>query len=196
MSMKKGESLIGLLDARRRTLEDAFFRKRDAILTEQFHKMEKMKQTKQALQKVSGISDQKVLDKLVALNVRPETLASLAMVPLVEIAWADGSVSDEERDATLKAAVKNGFAKGSIDYALIESWLARRPSDSMFEAWTQYIRGLCANLNKTQIAHLRDELIGHARDIAETSGGFLGLISKISKTEKAMIGRLKAAFDQ
>lgn len=191
--MKKGESLIGLFDARR-TLEDAFFRKRDAILAEQFHKLEKMKETKQALQKVSGITDEKVLDKLVALNVRPETLASLAMVPLVEIAWADKSMSDEERDAILKAATKNGFAKGSIDYALIEGWLARRPPNSMLEAWTQYIRGLCANLNKTQIAHLRDELIGHAQDIARASGGFLGLTSKISTAEQAMIDRLKAAF--
>jgi hypothetical protein len=155
MSMKKGESLVGLLDARRRTLEDAFFRKRDAILAEQFHKLEKMKETKQALQKVSGITDEKVLDKLVSLNVRPETLASLAMVPLVEIAWADGSIQAEERDAILKATVKNGFAKGSTGYALTESWLSRRPPDSLLEAWTHYIEGLCANLNKTQIAHLR-----------------------------------------
>lgn len=191
--MKKGESLIGLFDARR-TLEDAFFRKRDAILTEQFHKLEKMKETKQALQKVSGIIDEKVLDKLVALNVRPETLASLAMVPLVEIAWADGSIADEERDAILQAAAKNGFAKGGINYALIEGWLARRPPNSMLEAWTQYIRGLCANLNKTQIAHLRDELIGHAQDIARASGGFLGLTSKVSTAEQDMIDRLKAAF--
>jgi hypothetical protein len=194
MSMKKGESLVGFLETRRRTLEDAFFRKQDAILIDKFHKLEKMKETKQALQKVSGISDQKVLDKLVDLNVRPETLASLAMVPLIMIAWADGSMTAEERGAVLKAAAKNGFAKGSIDYALIESWLARRPPDSMLEAWTQYIQGLCANLNKTQIAHLRDELIGHARDIAEISGGFLGLVSKISKAERSMIDRLKAAF--
>jgi hypothetical protein len=194
--MKKGESLIGLLDARRRTLEDAFFRKRDAILIEQFHKLEKMKETKQALQKVSGITDEKVLDKLVALNIRPETLASLAMVPLVEIAWADGSLTGEERDAILKAAVKSGFAKGSIDYVLIENWLSRRPPDSLLEAWTHYIEGLCANLNKIQIAHIRDEMIDHGRDIAEASGGFLGLGSKISKAEQAMIDRLKAAFDQ
>jgi hypothetical protein len=194
--MKKSESLVGLLDTRRRTLEDAFFRKRDAILAEQLGKLEKMKETKQALQKVSGITDQKVLDKLVALNVRPETLASLAMVPLVEIAWADGSIGAEEHDAILKAAAKNGFTKGGIDYTLIESWLARRPPDSMLEAWAQYIRGLCVNLNKTQIAHLRDELIGHARDIAKASGGFLGLGSKISKSEQAMIDRLKSAFDQ
>ncbi len=192
--MKKGESLIGFLDSRRRTLEDAFFRKRDAILAEQFHKLEKMKETKQALHKVSGITDEKVLDKLVALNVRPETLASLAMVPLVEIAWADGSIGVEERDAILKAVSKSGFVKGSIEYALIEGWLACRPPKSMLDAWTHYIQGLTENLNKTQIAHLRDELIGHAQDIARASGGFLGLTSKISTAERAMIDRLKAAF--
>ncbi len=194
--MKKGESLIGLLDARRRILEDAFFRKRDAILIEQFHAMEKMKKTKSALRKVSGITREDVLDKLMSLNVRPETLASLAMVPLVEIAWADGSIQVEEREAILKAAAKNGFTTGGIDFTLIESWLARRPPDSLLDAWTHYIQGLCANLNKGQIASLRTDLIGHARDIAKASGGFLGLGNKISKTEQAMIDRLKAAFDQ
>jgi hypothetical protein len=194
--MKKGESLIGLLDARRRTLEDAFFHKRDAILIEQYHAMEKMKKTKSALRKVSGITRDDVLDKLVSLDVRPETLASLAMVPLVEIAWADGSIQVEEREAILKAAAKNGFTRDSIDFALIESWLARRPPESLLEAWTHYIQGLCTNLNKGQIAGLRTDLVGHARDIAKASGGFLGLGSKISKSEQAMIDRLKAAFDQ
>jgi hypothetical protein len=192
--MKKGESLIDLLDKRRKTLEDAFFHKRDAILIEQLHKMEKMKESKAALAKVSGITDEKVLEKLVELNVRPETLASLVMVPLVEIAWADGAMTEEEQAAVLKAAVKQGFSKGSIDYALIENWLVRRPSDTMLEGWTQYIRGLCGNLNRTQIAHLRDEVLGNAKAIAEASGGFLGLTSKVSKAEHAMLDRLKAAF--
>lgn len=192
--MKKGESLISFLDSRRRTLEDAFFRKQDAILIEQFHKMEKMKKTKAALQQVSGITDEAVLDKLVALNVRPETLASLAMIPLVEIAWADGSIGDKEREAILKASAEKGFAKGSIDYALIESWLTHRPPTSMLDAWVQYIQGLCSSMDKTQIARLRDELVGHARDIAEAGGGFLGLVSKISDAEQIMIDRLKAAF--
>lgn len=194
--MKKGESLIGLLDARRRTLEDAFFRKRDAILIEQYHAMEKMKNSKSALRKVSGITRDDVLDKLVSLDVRPETLASLAMVPLVEVAWADGSIQAGEREAILKAAVKNGLNRGSVGYALIESWLARRPPDRLLEAWTHYIQGLCANLNKGQIAGLRTDLVGHARDIARASGGFLGLGNKISTAEQAMIDRLKAAFDQ
>lgn len=193
--MKKGESLIGFLDVRRRTLEDIFFRKQDAILIEQFRKMEKMKETKASLRQVSGIVDEKVLDKLVALNVRPEILASLAMIPLVEIAWADSSIGDKERDAILKATAEKGFAKGSIDYSLIESWLTHRPPASMLEAWTQYIQGLCSSMDKTHITRLRDELIGHARDIAEASGGFLGLTSKISDAEQAMIDRLKAAFD-
>ncbi len=192
--MKKGESLIHFLSGRRRILEDAFFRQQDAILIEQFHKMEKMKETKEALSQVSGIRDDKVLDRLVALNVRPETLASLAMIPLIEIAWADGSIGNREREAILRAADAKGFTRGGIDYTLIESWLTHKPPANMLEAWTQYVRGLSSSLDPSQMAALRDELIGHARDIAEASGGFLGLTSKISEAEQVKIERLKAAF--
>jgi hypothetical protein len=164
-------------------LEDAFFRKRDAILAEQLHKLEKMKETKQALQKVSGITDEKVLDKLVALNVRPETLASLAMVPLVEIAWADGSIGVEERDAILKAAAKRlcqgrhrlcPHREPGWPAVLRIAYLKHGPTHS----------GALRHLNKTQIAHLGPNLIGHARDIAKASGGFLELGNKISSPNR------------
>ena len=74
------------LDTDRCKLEDAFFSKQDAKLIEQLKVMEKMKESKEALRKVSNIQNDAVLEKLVSLDVRPETLVSLAIVPLIEVA--------------------------------------------------------------------------------------------------------------
>ncbi len=48
--------------------------------------------TREALAKASGISNQVILDKLLDLDIRPEIVGALAIIPLVEVAWADGSI--------------------------------------------------------------------------------------------------------
>jgi hypothetical protein len=156
--------------------------------------MEKMKESKDALRKVSGISNEAVLEKLVSLNVRPETVASLAMVPLLEVAWADAKIDAAEREAIHKAVTCKGLIPFSIDYELIKSWLEHRPPARMLDAWTHYVQGLCEQLNPEEKKNLRDEIIGHTKAIAEASGGFLGLGDRISKAEQAMLDKLTAAF--
>ncbi|MHB9071239.1 MAG: hypothetical protein ACYC54_12835 [Sedimentisphaerales bacterium] len=133
-----------------RTLEDAFFLKQDTKLVEQLKLMEKMRESKDALRKVSSIKNDAILKKLVALDVRPEMLVSLSLVPLIEIAWADGVIDAKEREAMLKAVVDAGFEKGSINYTIIESWITHRPPAKLLSAWQHYTHGLCENLNEEE----------------------------------------------
>ena len=191
-NMKGGHKLV----ADRRTLEDAFFSKQDAKLIEQLHLMEKMKEGKESLRSVSGIKNDEVLEKLVSLNVRPETLVSLGLVPLIEIAWADGELDTKEREAMLKAVVNAGFEKGSINYTLIENWMTHRPPKELLSAWVHYIQGLCESLSEEEKKNFCEKIVQRARMIAEASGGFLGLGNKISKAEQNVIDTLKAAFEK
>jgi hypothetical protein len=180
----------------KRKLEDAFFSKQDAKLIEQLKLMEKMKEGKEALRKVSGIKSNDVLEKLIALDVRPETLVSLGQVPLVEIAWADGELDEKERKAMLKAVVDAGFEKGSINYSVIESWMTHKPSKELLTAWVHYARGLCENLTEEEKNRFREKTIDRAMQIAKSSGGFLGLGKKISKAEQKVIDTLNTAFEK
>jgi hypothetical protein len=184
------------LVADRRTLEDAFFSKQDAILIEQLRRMEKMKEGKESLRSVSGIKNDTVLEKLVLLGVRPETLVSLGLVPLIEIAWADGKIDTKEREAMLKAVVNAGFEKGSINYTLIETWMTHRPSKELLSAWVHYIQGLCESLSEEEKKNFCEKTVERARLIAEASGGFLGLGNKMSKAEQKVLDTLKAAFEK
>jgi hypothetical protein len=176
-------------------LEDSFFHKEDEKLIERMRAMKKMKETKENLAKVSGIANDEILQKMVDLNISPDIAASLAIVPLVEVAWADGSIDDRERTAVLRAAPKAGVNKGTIDHVLIEQWLSHRPGPHMLDAWIHYMSGLCEKLSPKERAELKSEILGHARAVAEAAGGLLGLGPKISRSEKEMLDKLSSAFE-
>jgi hypothetical protein len=183
-----------LQDSLTRNLLDSFFLKEDQKLIEKQRAMRKLKETKEELAKASGIKNDAILQKLVELNVRPETLASLTLVPLVEVAWADGSVDENEKKAVLAAVERHGFSKGSTDYDLVTQWMTHRPAPALLEAWMHYVQGLCEQLSPEEIKTLKEDLVGHTRNIAMASGGFLGLGNKISKSEEDILKKLEGAF--
>lgn len=176
------------------SLEDIFFRKEDQKLIEQRRALQKMKETQAVLAEVSGIRNDAVLKKLVELNVRPETLVSLSLVPLVEIAWADGHVDDREKNAILNAVNQLKRTLGSMEHDLLEQWLQQRPPPKLLDAWRHYMQGLCEQLNREEAAALKEAFIAHARAIANASGGFLRLVGNISKAESELLAKLESAF--
>jgi hypothetical protein len=195
MNRSTMDNVNSFQDKRGKSLEDLFFLEQDKILIERLHRLEKMKETKEALAQVSGITDEDVLQKLVELDIRPEIVASLAMVPLIAVAWADGKIDEEEKAAVLEAAGESFVSKDSPDFSLLQQWMERKPSSKLFDAWKHYIKGLCEKLSTHQRAALKKDLIGHARQVAEATGGFLGLGNKVSKPEKEMLEKLESAFD-
>jgi hypothetical protein len=183
------------LKARGRELEDEFFARQDAVLIAKLRELEQMEHTQKALSEVSGISNPHILKRLVELDIHPELLASLAVLPLVEVAWADGEVHAKERDAILRSVTSTGFSRGSVDYALLEEWLKQRPPPRLLEAWVHYVQGLSAQLTDKERTEFRNDLLARARTVAEAAGGFLGLTSRVSSEERAIIARMEAAFD-
>ena len=147
-----------------------------------------------ALAAVSGIQDKELLRDLSDAGIRPETFASLALLPLCEIAWADGDISSKERDAILAAATQHGIDSGSPARALLEHWLACRPELKMMDAWKEYIASLSSRLPPERAQQLCEEILGRARAIAATSGGILGLGAKVSVAEQFALDELERAF--
>lgn len=177
-----------------RILETVFFTESNSVLDAQRKKLQRMEHTKKALSEISGITDQSILQRLAELDISPEVMASLALTPLVLVAWADGEVDEKERGAVLKSLKGYGIVKGDIDYALLEEWLKMRPPHKMINAWTHYISGLCAALSAKERKKLKANIMRHSMAVAEASGGFLSLM-KISPEEEATLKRLSGAFD-
>jgi len=182
------------LDKLAGTLVDSFFLERDRVLLEKLRELERVKRTKQELSRISGIHDDAVLDRLVALKVDPAVLAALEVLPLVLVAWADGEVDEKERHAVLDAAVHMEIAPDSVEYALLAQWLDQKPPPALAEAWSHYVRGLCAALGPAEREALRKELLGYAERIAAASGGLLGLGNRVSAAERRTLAELERAF--
>ena len=134
--------------------------------------------------KVSGIKNEAILDKLFQLGIRAEVVAALALVPLVEVAWADGSIDERERRQILERAEKSDIAPSSTDHSLLQSWLERRPDPKLLSAWI--------HMTPEQVRALRSDLIERARAIASASRGLLG-VGKVSAAEADMIHQLESA---
>jgi hypothetical protein len=177
----------------RNSLEEAFFLAEDQRLIEKLRALQAMQDSKQALAEVSGITNDQVLEKLVSLGTKPHAVAALAVVPLVEVAWADGEADERERRAVLQALVDSGVSPGGIEQQLVEAWLERRPGPKLLASWQQYVRGLCEKMTDMERAAFRDEVLKSTLSIAEASGGFAGL-RKVSAAEREMIEQLRAAF--
>src|SRR5262245_19780368 len=102
-------------------------------------------------------------------------------------------MQDNERDAILHGAKGKGLEEGTPGYALLETWLARKPDDSLFEAWLGYIKALAAQLNDEQNRLLKKQILNFANLIAGSAGGFLG-IGKVSGSEEKVLAKIEAAF--
>ena len=74
------------MEERRSALEDEFFHKQDQAKLAAMKDKLSAQATKEELRKVSGMTDEDVLDKLVALGLSGKTVAALSLVPLITVA--------------------------------------------------------------------------------------------------------------
>jgi len=177
----------------KRTMEDLFFFQHEQRMQAARKELEARKETKENLAKVSGIRNDVLLDKLLGLDIRPETLATLFVIPLVEVAWADGEVQEAERAEILRYAEKAGLKNKAINPVVFTAWLKKRPDSALMDAWRHYIQTLCRELNDEERRTLMNDVLTDARAVAEAAGGFLGFGAQ-SAAEQRVLEKVEAAF--
>jgi len=184
------------LSARRKALEGSFFVQKNAELLEKLKLEVAAEERKQSLTSSSGITDEAVLDEMIALNISNQTLAALSLAPLICVAWADGQIQDAEREAMLKSAADAGIKPGDASYELLQVWLLEKPGDELLKTWKDYIGAICERLNDRSAAAVKQDLLGRAKIVADAAGGFLGLGigNRISAEEQAVLDDLETAF--
>jgi hypothetical protein len=183
------------LEERGRALENQFYEKENKEKLAAMKTKMDAQRSRDDLRKASGMTDDTVLDKLVELGMRANTIAALSLVPLIEVAWADGEIQDNERTAILQGAHGKGLEQGTDGYELLQTWLKSRPDGALFDAWQSYIKALAGQLNDEQNRLLKNQIVGFAKMVAASAGGFLG-IGKVSASEEKALGRIEQAFDR
>jgi hypothetical protein len=173
-----------------RSLEDAFFAKEDARLLKEMREQARTQERRAAMREVVRVDDAALIDHLIELGLEPQTVLALQLVPLAAIAWADGKMEPREREAVLKAAAAQGVAPDSIAGEMLDRWLAKQPGADLIDAWKRHMKALWPQLSPQERNEIRSSALDRARSVAQAAGGFLGLTSKISAEEQAVVDEL------
>jgi hypothetical protein len=183
------------LGDRRRASEEDYFRKREQELLDQLRKRAAAQADRQRLAEAAGLSDDELLTKLESLGFTPDTIKLLELVPLVQVAWAEGNLSKREGELILEAARAHGIEEGTPAHAKLTGWLTVAPSEALFETALRIIPAMLSGLSADARASSQRSLMGHLERVAAASGGLLGLRA-VSPEERAVLSRVAAELER
>jgi hypothetical protein len=177
---------------RKMAMEEEYFRKKEQELIAQMRHRAHQQTERQALAEVVGSADEEILATLQELGYTRDTVRLLHLLPLVQVAWASGSVTPREREMVLRLCEWRGVEKDSPTWAQLNNWLDERPSDEFFLTTLRIIRHLLEVQPPQERVAGRTDLISFCTRVAMASGGFLGLGSKISDGEQLALDQIVA----
>jgi len=128
--------------------------------------------------------------ELEAIGYPADALALLDLIPLVEVVWADGSVSIRERDVILEAALRRGFSYGDPAYRQLVAWLAVKPTDALFRASLRALSVAWLSLPLRAQDDFRQRLLDGCRRVAAVSGGICGRGGTMSAAERRALANI------
>ncbi len=162
--------------------EDAYFRKQDQELRQKLRD-----QLDAAAGGLAGQTDKlTIAQRIQALGFAGAKAQVFDLLPLIHVAWADGSVSRQERTAILDIVKDRGFDHESEPYIMVSTLLETRPSDEFLNQSLDILRVAVGDARAENIVEM-------CLQIANASGGFMN-IGKVSGEEKARIAAIAEAL--
>jgi ADP-ribose pyrophosphatase YjhB (NUDIX family) len=182
------------LGKRGRSLEEEYFRRQDQELIEKLRARGSDEAARRALAERTGVADEEILAGLQAIGYTPDTVQLLHLVPLVQVAWAEGGVSDRERQLIVEAARAHGVEPGSAADARLGGWLDERPSDEFFERTLRAAAAILESQPEADRQSARRNLVAYSTAVASASGGLLGF-GRVSESEREVLSRISAELE-
>ena len=174
---------------RGRSLEEEYFHRKEREIIEKMRVRAAADEQRRRLGQETGVGDDDVLRDLQELGYTPETVMLLHLVPLIQTAWAEGGVTQKERDLIVKAARSRGITAGSPADQQLDLWLAQRPSDELFETTLRAIRTILQAQPDDARAASEKDLLTLASAIATASGGIVGFHA-VSDEERQILAHI------
>ena len=181
-------------DRRRRSFEAEYFSRKNAQLVSKLRQVFERKVDKESVRRVTGITNERLLENLVELNLSGDLMAAFNMLPLVELAWADGAVDDREVRALMHGLAEAGIREGTPAYQRMEFAIRAGPDPEARKLWYLYAEELKSALSAEELQEFRDDLLANARSIATVSGGFLNIAFTISPNEQRVLAAIEKAL--
>ncbi|HEX7785672.1 MAG TPA: hypothetical protein VF653_05580 [Methylomirabilota bacterium] len=181
---------------RGRSFEEEYFRKHEAKLIAKLRERGRLAEIAEALAMKLQIDNPELLERIIALGVTLDTGPAFLLAPLVQVAWAEGAVTDRERATVLRLAKERGVEPTSPAYAQLEAWLSKRPADALFDAAIEAIKSGLSLLTAEERADRIRRIVDACREVAAASGGLSRLVGLggVSSEEEALLDGMAATL--
>jgi hypothetical protein len=182
---------------REHSLEEGYFRQHEAKLIEKLRERAKVDEIVEALAVKLQTDDPALVRRIMALGVTLDTGAAFLLAPLVQVAWAEGAVTDREREKVLRIATERGIDTSSPAYTQLQEWLRTRPADAVFDTAIETIKTGISVLTPAERADRVKRIVDACREVASASGGLgrlLGLGTGVSSEEESILDAMAATL--
>ena len=180
---------------RERFEEAAYFGQQDAKLIEKLRERARLTEIAGALAEKLAVDNQDLLNRVTQLGVTLDTGAAFLLLPLIQVAWAEGKVTHREHETILTAAAERGIQSGSADHAQLVQWLGARPSDALFETALEAIKVGLSVLPRPEAQERVNRILEACHKTAAVSGGLpkaLHLQSGVSAAEQSVLDHIRS----
>ena len=171
---------------RRRAHEEEYFRQRDQELVDKARLRAQEEGARDRLAERAGVFDEDLLQTLQSLGYTAETVMLLHVMPLLDVAWADGHVSHPERDVIIAAARSRGVELGSPADVQMAEWLANPPSDGLRDGTLHVLAAMLRMRPPEERMAVERDLLSSCTAVASASGGVFGFRT-ISDQERQVL---------
>jgi cytochrome P450 len=130
------------------------------------------------------------------LGIDKENFRTLGLLPLVFVAWADGTVQRAEGALIRRVARDKGWLTGNGEQ-LLDGWLEQPPETEYVVKGLALLRQLAAErpgFGGAVTAETLGSLLVMCKDVAEAAGGLWGLTESISPEEEHALATIAEAF--
>ena len=187
---------MNLNSDRIRNVEEDYFRRREQELLARLKANAEEDAHRKGLAEAMGLSNEDILEVLREMGFDRATVGLLFLVPILEVAWSDGSISADEKQAIQATARAHGVTEGSPAHVRLMEWLEEKPDPVLFSRALQVVRDVLASRSATDRDAAGRRLLDACERIAAASGGFLGMGGRISRSEREVLDRLTAEIER
>jgi hypothetical protein len=170
--------------------EAAYFHNQDAKLIEKLRESARLEEIAVALAEKLQVDNPELLRRVMDLGVTLDTAPAFLLAPLVQVAWAEGEVTEREHNTVLRLAGTRGVEERSPAHAQLLKWLRERPPDALFDTATEVIKVGLSVLPPSEREERIKRIVQACHEVAEASGGLarvLGLGSGVSGEEESLL---------
>ncbi len=184
---------------RKRALEEEYFRRKEHELLERLRRGVELEADRKRMAEALVVVDQEILQGLQDLGYTGETVNLLYLAPLVQVAWAEGEITERERRLIFEAAGLRGVEEVSRAFQQLSEWLDRRPPEEFFNRTLQLIAAMWRTLPPDKRDLKINELVADCSSIAKASGGimgFVGLGRSICREEEEILRQIATELER